>query len=74
MSDFASLVARLNAISADDQPLESVSGTDLYAPVNVKETVEGIASTKKLLNIFNEIDAEKVVAEAKDAIEEEHTE
>ena len=42
MSDFASLVARLNAISADDQPLESVSGTDLYTPVNVKETVEGI--------------------------------
>lgn len=74
MSDFASLVARLNAISADDQPLESVSGTDLYAPVDVKETVEGIASTKKLLNIFNEIDAEKAVTEAKDAIEEEHTE
>jgi thiamine biosynthesis lipoprotein ApbE len=74
MSDFASLVAKLNAISSDEQPLESVSGTDLYAPVNVKETVEGIASTKRLLSIFNEIDAEKVVAEAKDAIEEEHTE
>ena len=74
MNDFASLVAKLNAISSDEQPLESVSGTDLYAPVDVKETVEGIASTKKLLSIFNEIDAEKVVAEAKDDIEEEYTE
>jgi uncharacterized protein YaiI (UPF0178 family) len=72
MSDFASLVAKINAISLDEQPLESVAGTDLYAPV--KETVEGNISTKKLLNIFNEIDAEKAVTEAKDAIEEEHTE
>ena len=74
MNDFASLVAKLNAISVDEQPLESVSGTDLYAPVNVKETVEGIASTKRLLSIFNEIDAEKTVTEAKDDIEEEYTE
>lgn len=72
MNDFASLVAKLNAISVDEQPLESVSGTDLYTPV--KENVEGTANTKKLLNIFNEIQEEKAVTEAKDDIEEEYTE
>jgi hypothetical protein len=72
MNDFASLVAKLNAISVDEQPLESVSGTDLYTPV--KENVEGTANTKKLLNIFNEIQEEKTVTEAKDDIEEEYTE
>ena len=72
MNDFASLVAKLNAISVDEQSLESVSGTDLYTPV--KENVEGTANTKKLLNIFNEIQEEKTVTEAKDDIEEEYTE
>jgi len=72
MNDFASLVAKLNAISVDEQSLDSVSGTDLYTPV--KENIEGTANTKKLLNIFNEIQEEKTVTEAKDDIEEEHTE
>jgi len=62
MSDFASLVAKLNEISANEDTLteSEVSGVNLYQPV---ETIKGTKSTANILRKFSEIQDEIIAEE-----------
>ena len=61
MSDFKDLVAKLNAISNNEQ-IVSGNGDEVYKPV--EEAVAGTKQTASILKAFNEIEGERV-AEAK---------
>ena len=61
MSDFKDLVAKLNAISNNEQIVNG-NGDEVYKPV--EEAVAGTKATASILKAFEEIEGERV-AEAK---------
>ena len=79
MSDFTQLVARLNAISMDQEPLKTVLGTDLYNKVD-ESTLKIDANPDKtamkgLLSIMGDIPQEQeAVVESEEVTEEDPAE
>ena len=68
MTDFKDLVAKLNAISNNEQIVNG-NGDEVYKPV--EEAVAGTKQTASILKAFNEIEGERV-AEAKAKAEAEN--